>query len=138
MKLLSKIFLAFGLLAFVASGADAQGVSRICKMVVNPTTGANNCQDGLPVTLYVPVGFQQISAATLAASTPLTVPAGATVAFVNAEAAGVRWRDDGTAPTATIGVILGAGQQLIYSGNLTAIQFILQSGSPILDVEYYK
>ena len=45
MKLLSKIFLAFGLLALVPNLAHAQGVTRICQETVNSVTGANNCVD---------------------------------------------------------------------------------------------
>ena len=87
-----------------------------------------------------PLGYQQISAGTLAASTSLTVPAGATFAVVQVEASTVRWRDDGTAATATVGMILTPGSTLTLSGaaELAAVQFILQSGSPILDVSYYK
>ena len=45
MKLLSKIFLAFGLLAIVPNLAHAQGVTRLCQESVNSVTGANNCVD---------------------------------------------------------------------------------------------
>jgi len=45
MKLLSKIFLALGLLALVPNLAHAQGVTRICQETVNSVTGANNCVD---------------------------------------------------------------------------------------------
>lgn len=86
------------------------------------------------------LGYQQILAATLVSATNLTVPAagGAVWALICAETAGVRWRDDGTAPTATVGQLLTAGQCFQYAGPLTAIQFIAQSGSPILDVSFYR
>lgn len=86
----------------------------------------------------VPLGYQQITAATLAAATALTVPAGAQVAVLNSETAGIRWRDDGTAPTATVGMILATGTTLEYWGTLSALQFIAQTGSPLLDVSYYR
>lgn len=83
-----------------------------------------------------PLGYQQITS--LASATNLTPPpARATAALVTVETAGVRWRDDGTPPTATIGMPLSAGQSFTYYGNLSAIQFIAQSGSPVLDVSYY-
>lgn len=85
---------------------------------------------------YTPLGYQQITSLTTAQA--LTVPSGATVAFITCETAGVRYRDDGTAPTATIGMPLAAGGQLVYSGSLSAIRFIAQSGSPVLDISYYK
>lgn len=82
-----------------------------------------------------PLSYQQITS--LASATTLTPPPRATAALVTVETAGVRWRDDGTAPTATIGMPLSAGQSFTYYGNLSAIQFIAQSGSPTLDVSYY-
>ena len=88
----------------------------------------------------VPLGYQQITAGTLAASTALTVPSGSTIAIVQVEAAGARYRDDGTAPSATVGMILVPGSVLTLSGaaELAAVHFILQSGSPILDISYYQ
>ena len=87
-----------------------------------------------------PLGYQQISAATLAAATGLTVPAGATVAVVIDEVAStaVRWRDDGTAPTGAVGMYLPSGTYINFSGDLSVIKFILATGgSPILNVAYY-
>jgi hypothetical protein len=40
-----------------------------------------------------PLGFQQITAATLASATGLTVPVGASCAYVSVDTASVRWRD---------------------------------------------
>lgn len=88
---------------------------------------------------FVALGYQQITAATLAAATPLTVPAGANFAIIAADAAEVRWRDDGVAPTASVGMPLSnTGAPLEYSGPLSKIQFIALTGSPILNVSYYK
>lgn len=88
---------------------------------------------------FAPLGYQQISATTLAAATALTVPAGANFALIRVEAANVRWRDDGTAPTATVGMLLlDTDAPLEYSGELSAITFILAASSPILNVAYYR
>jgi hypothetical protein len=85
-----------------------------------------------------PLGYQQISAATLATATKLTLPTGATVAVAQVDTAGVRWRDDGTAPTGAIGMQMLAGATVAFGGaSLSAVQFILASGSPILNVSYY-
>lgn len=86
----------------------------------------------------VPMGYQQIGAAALAAAQLLTVPAGANVALIGVDTAPVRWRDDGTAPTATVGMQIAIGGTLEYWGNLANIQFILASGAPVLNVSYYK
>lgn len=83
-----------------------------------------------------PLGYQQITA--LASAAALTPPAGATVAYVTVEGQAVRWRDDGTAPTASVGNPVPANAQLVYSGNLAAIQFIQQTASAIIDVSYYQ
>lgn len=89
-----------------------------------------------------PLGYQQISAATLATSTALTmptIPAGMRVRKVVCSGNGgtIRWRDDGTAPTASIGMLMADGGALTYTGDPTAIRFILASSTPVLDISYY-
>ncbi len=61
------------------------------------------------------------------------------LAIIRVTAANVYWRDDGTAPTTTIGMPLLSTDTvpLEYTGDLSAIQFIAVSGSPVLDVSYY-
>jgi hypothetical protein len=88
-------------------------------------------------------GYQQI--ATLSAATGLTVPAltpdglnGKPVfALIIAEGAPVRWRDDNTAPTASVGMPLAVGVPLQYDGDLSKIRFIEQSASAKLNISYY-
>jgi len=58
--------------------------------------------------------------------------------LIVAEVAGVRWRDDGTAPTASVGMPLAVGVPLQYDGDLTKIQFIQQSAGSIINVSYYS
>lgn len=90
------------------------------------------------------LGYQQIVG--LAASTALTVPtvskdglAGTpTQAVIVAEGAAVRWRDDGVAPTAAIGMPLAIGATLVYDGDLNKIRFIQQAATATLNVSYYK
>lgn len=96
--------------------------------------------DGLmPVRSYKgslrPLGYQQITV--LSAAVGLTVPAGARFATIVAEAQAVRWRDDGTNPTASVGMSLAAGTILEYCGDLSAIKFIEQTASAKLNVAYY-
>ncbi len=88
---------------------------------------------------YKPLGSQQIAALTLAASTGLTVPAGATFCAISIDTANVRWRDDGTAVTTSTGMrkIFGT-DPFWYYGDLNAIVFIAESGSPVLNVSYYR
>ena len=81
------------------------------------------------------LGYQQITS--LSASTALTVPVGATMALIVAETQAVRWRDDGAAPTASVGMPLATGTSLSYDGDLKAIRFIQQTASAVLNVSYY-
>jgi hypothetical protein len=81
------------------------------------------------------LGYQRISG--LSASTALTVPTGATLALIVAESQNVRWRDDGTAPTAAVGMPLAIGVSLSYDGDLKAIRFIEVLASATLNVSYY-
>lgn len=83
----------------------------------------------------VPLGFQQLTS--IDASTALTPPAFARIAIVHPEAQNVRWRDDGTAPTAAIGMRLLVGAELNYAGNLTAIRFISETAGAKINVSYY-
>ena len=72
-------------------------------------------------------------------ATALTPPAGSTIAEICTEAAAVRYRDDGTAPTASTGMPVAAGGCFQYAGPLAAIQFIAQTASSTtIDVSYYK
>lgn len=89
------------------------------------------------------LGYQQITS--LSASTALTVPVvdknglscTPSIAIITPESQAVRWRDDGTAPTATVGMPLAVGATLQYDGDLTQIRFIEQTGSAKLNVTYY-
>ena len=90
-----------------------------------------------PIYLYVSVGSSQMGLS-VATATGLTVPVGATIAQICVEGAGVRYRDDGVAPTASVGMPAAPGACFQYSGPLSVVQFIAQSGSPTIDVLYYK
>jgi hypothetical protein len=83
-----------------------------------------------------PMGYQQIALSTTSVST-LTVPAGARIAVIQAEGGTVRWRDDGTAPTASVGMILSQNSELDYDGSLSSIQLIAVVAGALADVSYY-
>ena len=59
-----------------------------------------------------------------------------TLAVIQAEAQAVRWRDDGVAPTSTVGMVLAAGASMEYDGNLAGIRFIEATAGAILNVTY--
>jgi len=89
------------------------------------------------------MGYQQITS--LSASTALTVPtqtqvglaASPAIAIITPESQAVRWRDDGVAPTASVGMPLAAGATLQYDGDITKIRFIEQAASAKLNITYY-
>ena len=60
------------------------------------------------------------------------------VALIQAEDQNVRWRDDGTDPTASVGMLLEAGKDMLYTGDLGAIKFIEEAASAKLNVSYYE
>lgn len=83
------------------------------------------------------VGSQEALAVT--ASTALTIPAGATIAWVTVEGQTVRFRCDGTAPTASSGSLLAVGTKTEFRINgLSACHFIQTTASATLDVEYFS
>jgi hypothetical protein len=87
---------------------------------------------------FVPKGYQQIATATLATSTSLTVPAGSLYARIeNNGTSAVRWRDDGTDPTAIAGGRLLPGDALWYDGDLDEIELIREAAGAVLDIHYY-
>ena len=90
------------------------------------------------------MGYQQITS--LSSATGLTVPqkdlqglAGTPrIAIITPETKGVRWRDDGVDPTASVGMPLAAGVTLQYDGDLSQIKFIQQEASAALNITYYS
>lgn len=102
--------------------------------------GAQWLQLNAPTQVYTPLGQQQIAAGGLATATGLpSIPAGARIAVVCVEAQAVRWRDDGVAPTASVGMPIAVGQCLVYTGSsLAALQMIQATAGAIADVAYYR
>jgi hypothetical protein len=83
----------------------------------------------------VPMGYTQDKTLTVAKG--LNPPNGARVAVIQAITQNVRWRDDGTAPTAAIGMRLAAGTDMLYTGDMHAIRFIQETATAELNVTYY-
>jgi hypothetical protein len=114
--------------------------AAVCLFAALALAPARAATPGLPL---VPLGYCQITlgadAVGFAAACTNGLPASANVAVISVETAAVRWRDDGTAPTASIGMPIAAGAvPFIYTGTPSAIEFIAQSGSPVIDVSFYR
>lgn len=59
-------------------------------------------------------------------------------AMIQAEDKAVRWRDDGTAPTASVGMVLAAGESLLYPAmSIRSLRVIEVEGSAKLSVTFY-
>lgn len=93
--------------------------------------------------ITVCIGYQQITDLTSAVG--LTVPSldrtglnqMPTFALITPLTANVRWRDDGIAPTGSVGMPLAAGVTLQYDGDLKGIKFINNGGTAELNISYY-
>ena len=89
------------------------------------------------------LGYQQITG--LSTVQTLTVPnrdaqgmsVKPSLALITPLTQTVRWRDDGVAPTASVGMPLLAGVTLQYDGDMTRIQFIEATASAELNISYY-
>ena len=103
--------------------------------VVDPTTGAAT-RPG-QTSSDTPLGYQQVVGPASATSLP-NIPAGATYALITPDTQGIRWRDDGTDPTATVGMPVPAGTTLKYNGNLAAFRFIQTAATSTVNISYYK
>lgn len=85
-----------------------------------------------------PLGYAQASLTTVQAlSALLAIPGGATYVVLTPETSGLRWRDDGTNPTATVGMPVAAGGTLTYDGDLTKLKVVSQSGTSTVNIAYY-
>ena len=85
-----------------------------------------------------PLGFQQITS--LSSATGLTLPSSdARVAIIRCTTQNVRWRDDGTNPTASVGIpMLPGDMPIAFDGDLNTIKFIEETSGGILNVSYYS
>lgn len=84
----------------------------------------------------VSLGFQAVSG--LSTAKGITVPANAATAVIVAETQDVRWRDDGTDPDANTGMLLAAGAEMTYTGDLAKLKFIETTASATLGVTCYN
>lgn len=65
-------------------------------------------------------------------------PAAARLALFVVKDQAVRWRDDGSAPTASAGIPIEVDIPFWYNGDLDALQFIEVTAGAELNVAYYN
>ena len=82
-----------------------------------------------------PQGYYQITSLSSAQS---IAGGNGRVALIQCLDQNVRWRDDGTAPTTTVGMRLHAGESMWYVGDVAKIQFIEEAASAELNITTYQ
>ena len=75
-------------------------------------------------------------AVSIASVTTLTVPQFAASAEICVEGAAARYTDDGTTPTASVGIPVAAGQCFTFAGALSALRII--GAGATMDVSFYR
>jgi len=81
-------------------------------------------------------GYEQITV--LSSSTGINGAAGATLAVIVVEGQNVRYRDDGTDPSASVGMPVPAGASINYDGTFDDLRFIEVAAGAILNISYYS
>ena len=87
----------------------------------------------------IPLGYCQLSVSTATAVSTCTggIPAGTLKTQICSSTA-IRYRDDGTSPTASIGMPAQALSCFAYDGTISTVQIIPQSGTSVVDISFYK
>jgi hypothetical protein len=148
---------AVGLSSCVRASFTASAGSVATQLVVTSVTGIIKIGDavsGTGITAGTTVvsqvsgvgtpggaGTYNLSASNTASSASATsggIPALANEVYIESDTAAVRYRDDGAAPTATIGQPIASGGSIFYTGTLSAMQLIAESGSPVVNISFYK
>lgn len=101
-----------------------------------PWIGAASAQQ-VKTGAYQSVGVAQYGLA-ISTNTTLTVPVGTVCAYITVEVASVRRTSDGTSASTTNGTLFASGTQWTDCGPLSGYKFTAVTGSPTLDVEYFK
>lgn len=83
-----------------------------------------------------PLGYEQI--VDLSSAVDLTPPVGTRLVVLVCEAQAIRYRDDGTVPTATVGMPLAVNTEKIYTGDFSVIKFFEQVAGAKLNISYYR
>jgi len=128
----------------ITTTASGTGALPVSTTIATRDTGTSHWQqvDVAPAPSTVVAGSQHALSCGTGAAVTLTVPSGATHAWVSVDtgsaATGVRLTFDGTTPTASAGHFLAAGDALTFVDNLSALKFIGVSGTAQLQVSYFR
>lgn len=92
---------------------------------------------GSSVYQFTQLGCGQLTSLSAAAGFS-SVPAGALLVSISVEGQSVRLRDDGTNPTASVGLLLPVGGPWPYQANLAGVKFIQTAASATISYCFYK
>lgn len=87
------------------------------------------------------LGFKRVAGITTTVVGLPDVPSDASYAYIQADGGDLRWRDDGTSPTATVGHLLQRNDDHWYTVDTLPIRFIRdtdETDPTNLHVTYYK
>jgi len=82
-----------------------------------------------------PIGYRQLTS--LSSAKGVQIGDGR-VALIQAVNQNVRYRDDGTDPTDSVGMVIFAGQSIWYTGDLRAVKFIEVAAGAEVNILAYK
>lgn len=152
---------AVSLASCTRASFTASAGSPATQLVVTSVTGVIKIGDTILTGTGIPAGTTFVSqvpgtgtvggagtyivsnanTASSASSTSGGIPSAPNVianeAYIESDTAAVRYRDDGGAPTTSIGLTISANAPFLYTGSLSALQFIAVSGSPVLNIAFY-
>ena len=86
-----------------------------------------------------PLGYQQLVVSSTAVALTLpAVPGIVRQAVIVVEANPIRYRDDGTAPTAAVGTLVAANTPIVVTGNaISSFRAIRTGADASLSISYY-
>ena len=85
----------------------------------------------------LPLGYSQVTSLSSAAGVG-TIPDGTNLAVIQCESQQVRWRDDGTNPTTSVGMLMSVGDVMSYdAAKFASLKFIEVTASAKLNIAYY-
>lgn len=109
---------------------DQGPVEALPVVAFNPDGTVSNLQ-------LSPLGYRQIEVPVGQTTAVDDVPDGSRLVLVKIEGAAVRYRDDGIAPTAQVGMPLADGEAMTYDATMQSLQLIGVEAGAICNLAFY-
>lgn len=78
-----------------------------------------------------------VSTATFGGQPAAGIPNGTQKLLIQCAAQAIRWRDDGTAPTAAVGYPIAVGVDFVFTGNFANLRLIAQTAGAVVNLVAY-